>query len=397
MITKLQIQNYKALRDVTLEFTPFHLLIGPNDSGKTSILEAIAALCRSVEHPVKDAFLGGGEKGPEVIWQCQSDLRILFDAILSAGEHPYHYQLSISSPPAGKNLQTANETIKQEGKLLMQRASVNRTSAVYRAVKHSQEFPCEDELLDAVTAIYRTLRGVQYYHWDSRFLALPAAPDSKRRFQMERSGFGLVLCLDDLLGYDRDRFIQMEQRFKEIFPEVKSIKLISEPAYKSPQQNVDTVPMLQRSDGKGLYFEYHTGGPPISAMQISDGVLLVLAYLAILYLPEPPRVLLIEEPENGIHPNRLKEVLSILRDLVSEQSHTQVVMTTHSPYVVDLFKPEEVTLCQKQKDGSVAVRRLSDSQTVKEQIDVFTLGEIWTAEGDDKLLNPIKAQGEPQE
>jgi predicted ATPase len=95
--------------------------------------------------------------------------------------------------------------------------------------------------------------------------------------------------------------------------------------------------------------------------------------------------LLVEEPENGIHPERLQDVMSILRELVGEQSHTQLIMTTHSPYVVDMFKPEEVTLCRKQEDGSVAVRRLSESKTVSEQIDVFTLGEIWTGEGDEAL------------
>jgi predicted ATPase len=79
-------------------------------------------------------------------------------------------------------------------------------------------------------------------------------------------------------------------------------------------------------------------------------------------------------------------VLSILRDVVSEQSQCQVILTTHSPYVVDLFQPEEVTLCQKTVGGSIAVRRLSDSQAVREQLDVFTLGEIWTAEGDEGLV-----------
>ena len=54
MITRFRVQNYKALRDVTLDLTPVHVLIGPNDSGKTSILEAMAALCRSVDHPVAD-------------------------------------------------------------------------------------------------------------------------------------------------------------------------------------------------------------------------------------------------------------------------------------------------------------------------------------------------------
>jgi predicted ATPase len=211
---------------------------------------------------------------------------------------------------------------------------------------------------------------------------------------MEPSGFGLALCLDDILGYDRDLFIQIENHFKQIFPEVKSIKLIAEPAYKSPTDATEQVPMLNKSDGKGLYFEFKRGGELVPARQVSDGLLLVLAYLAVIHLPQPPRVLLIEEPENGIHPKRLQEVLSILRQLVGEQSYTQVILTTHSPYVVDHFRPEEVTLCKKDEDGAVSVHPLSHSKMVQDQLDVFTLGEIWTAEGDNALVQPVASQGE---
>jgi len=131
----------------------------------------------------------------------------------------------------------------------------------------------------------------------------------------------------------------------------------------------------------------------IPASQASDGTLLVLAYLSILYLPQPPRLLLIEEPENGIHPKRLRDILEILRKLVHEQSHTQVVLTTHSPYAVDLFKPEEVTLCTKLDNGEIKTTRLSDSPAVLQQLNVFTLGEIWTSEGDAKIADS-KAQPE---
>jgi predicted ATPase len=95
----------------------------------------------------------------------------------------------------------------------------------------------------------------------------------------------------------------------------------------------------------------------------------------------------VEEPENGIHPKRLKDVLTILRDLISEQTHTQIALTTHSPYILDLFDPSEVTLCQKRSDGSIAVCRLSESELVQRQKNIFTLGEIWTAEGDEKLAD----------
>ena len=105
---------------------------------------------------------------------------------------------------------------------------------------------------------------------------------------------------------------------------------------------------------------------------------------------------LVEEPENGIHPKRLQDILKILRDLIEEQTRTQVILTTHSPYVLDLFKPEEVSLCRMEDDGSVSVRRLSESQLVKDQIDIFTLGEIWTAEGDDALAESAKPKGAPE-
>jgi predicted ATPase len=125
-------------------------------------------------------------------------------------------------------------------------------------------------------------------------------------------------------------------------------------------------------------------------------VLLVLAYLTILHLPEPPRVLLVEEPENGIHPKRLADVLKILRDLIGQQSRTQVILTTHSPYVLDLFEPGEVSLCQKQQDGSVRVRRLSESDVVDRLGEVFTLGEIWTSEGDAALVTPLSGTNDSE-
>lgn len=147
---------------------------------------------------------------------------------------------------------------------------------------------------------------------------------------MEASGFGLALCLDDLLGYDRDAFDRLEEQFRELFPAVRSIKLLSEPAFKAPADDPEQIPLFQRAEGKGVHLQY-ADGSVIPAAQLSDGVLLVLAYLAILHSPAPPRVLLIEEPENGIHPQRLRQVLDILRSLVENQRHTQVLLTTHSP------------------------------------------------------------------
>jgi predicted ATPase len=378
MIERVRIQNYKALRDVTLDLTPLHVLIGPNDSGKTSLLEAVAALCRSTDHELQHAFVGAWE-GKSLVWN-HGDLHVSLAARVADSEGAFDYCLAVSFPASGRSVLVERELFQSNIDITHGRS---QQSTAFRAATDPASLP-DEKRVDG-QRVHAALGGVHLYRWSPGFLALPVAPDSKRRFRMEASGFGLALCLDDILGFDRDRFIALEQRFKVIFPQIRSIKLMPEPAFRAPADDPEQVPQLNRADGKGIHFELADNGQLVAASQVSDGMLLVLAYLTVLYLPHPPRVVLVEEPENGIHPKRLQDVLTILRDLVKGQAHSQVLLTTHSPYVVDLFQPDEVTLCQKTADGSVAVRRLSESQAVREQLDVFTLGEIWTAEGDEGL------------
>lgn len=389
MITRFRVQNYKALRDVTVELTPVHVLIGPNDSGKSSVLEAMAALSRSVDHQLAAAFFGNW-KGRELVWRGDADVPVTLTADVAAPPISATYTLEV--------LFTEKERVAiRRG----ERMSNQQSGSVLNLPGHGTHYSTLSQLeqvadqlgehLPLARSIREAIRGVHLYRWNPRFLALPAAPDSARQFQMDPSGFGLALVLDDLLGYDRARFIALEDRFRAIFPEIKSIKLLREMGYRAPVDPSKSIPLLQQSEGKGLHFEFGATGRILPASQVSDGVLLILAYLTVLHLPEPPRLLLVEEPENGIHPKRIEEVLRLLRNLVGEQGKTQVVMTTHSPYVVDLFAPEEVTLCRRDAEGATVAHRLSNSRTVREQLDVFSLGEIWTAEGEDRIAESAAA------
>lgn len=385
MITRFRAKNYKALRDVTVDLTPIHVLIGPNDSGKTSILDAVAALCRSVDHQLAQAFTGSWS-GLNLVWRGEPELLVSLASAFRDSVDTYDYEITCKFPPKGRSAVMAAEifaTGSQPQPVDLYAGGPAGATRVWYIVYRSDQAPgpCNE----AAPIVHGALAGVHYFRWVPRLLALPVAPDASRRFRMEPSGFGLALCLDDILSYDRSRFTELEERFRKGFPQIRSIKLMQEPAYRAPTDDPEQVPMLNRADGKGIYFEFENGGALLPASQVSDGVLLVLAYLTVLYLPTPPRLVLVEEPENGIHPKRLQDVLKILRDLVKEQAYSQVILTTHSPYVVDLFEPEEVSLCQMEKDGAVSVRRLSESKTVREQLDVFTLGEIWTAEGDEAL------------
>lgn len=385
MLRHIRIQNFKALRDLSLDLTPVHLLIGPNDSGKTSILDALTALCRSVDHEISHTFTGNWT-GRQLVWHGNESLKVGFEACIESDENRFQYGVSFEFSRDGREISIADEYVvppNETSKFKIEKTHPQFTS-VCHLTRTSSRSPSSDSHRFA-WMVQDALIGVHCYRWSPRILSMPVAPDSNRRFQIDQNGFGLALCLDEILGFDRVRFDNLEMRFKKIFPQISSIKLVSEPAFRGPADDLQNIPLFQRAEGKGLYFQFRDSEHLVPASQVSDGVILVLAYLTVLYLPTPPHVLLVEEPENGVHPKRLQELVNIIRDLVTEQKETQVILTTHSPYVVDLFEPNEVTLCSKETDGSVSVHRLSESESVRKQMKFFTLGEIWTSEGDDQL------------
>ena len=393
MIKKLRVKNFKALRDVEIELTPIHVLIGPNDTGKTSILEILAALCRSVNLDLSQAFLGSW-KGTELVWAGSTDspveINVDFDVDVTDDTITGYGLSAVFGGNDPRKVTLQKESIKKGNSPLdIKFPNPNMTSVKFKFDNPSWSCPESNEL----EVVRELLEGVHFYRWNPEFIALPVAPDSKRRFRMESNGFGLALCLDDILSFDRKLFAELEKRFNKVFPDIESIILQQEKAYRSSSDINEPVTMLQHQDGKGIYFKLKDVEQLVPASQASDGTLLLLAYLTVLYLPQPPRVLLVEEPENGIHPKRLGDVLRVLRYLVHEQSHTQIILTTHSPYVLDLFEPDEVTLCTKLDNGEIKTTRLSDSPIVKSQRDIFTLGEIWTSEGDENISNSKSSDG----
>lgn len=384
MITQFRVQNYKALRDVTLNLTPIHLLIGPNDSGKTSLLEAMAALSRSVSMPLDQAFTGRWN-GTDLTTNGSAENIVRLTVVIE-NQSELRYGLAIRFLGEGRQAKLYDESL-DDGLHICRLTEERRrqghpNSATFMASRHERGYQSFLEPLPTLgtSEFLEQLDGVQLFRWNARLLSLPCALDSKSGFRMQSSGFGLARALDAILGHDRRRFSELEDQFRKLFPMVEALRILPTAGYRSQPSDDELIPMLQREEGKGVFVRFLSQDSDVSAAHLSEGMLLILAYLAVLYSPEPPRLLLVEEPENGIHPERLKEVISILRELVAEQKHTQVVLTSHSPYIVSLFAPEEVTLCHKNPAGDVEVMRLSDSSTVREQLNVFSLGEIWPAE-----------------
>lgn len=126
------------------------------------------------------------------------------------------------------------------------------------------------------------------------------------------------------------------------------------------------------------------GGERVESNRLSEGLLYYLAFAALRHL-DPVSLLLVEEPENGLHPARIAEVVRILRAIV-EESGTQVVMATHSPLVVNELRPEEVSVVRRRTKEGTQVKRIQDTPDFEERFKIYALGELWIAyaNGDDE-------------
>ena len=92
------------------------------------------------------------------------------------------------------------------------------------------------------------------------------------------------------------------------------------------------------------------------AEEVSEGVLYFLALLCIVHQPDPPKLLLLEEPEKGIHPRRIREVMDFIFELARLRD-IQIILTSHSPYVVDYFAdiPECISVFDRDPETSETV------------------------------------------
>jgi predicted ATPase len=116
-----------------------------------------------------------------------------------------------------------------------------------------------------------------------------------------------------------------------------------------------------------------------------------LAFAVIEYL-RPVGILLIEEPENGLHPSRIAEVMRILRDV---SKWTQVLMATHSPLIINELKPEEVTIVTRTPEAGTICTPMTATKNFAERSKIYALGELWLSYADGDLERELVGTGTP--
>jgi hypothetical protein len=379
-LSRFGVKDYKCLGKVDVPWTPMHVLIGPNDSGKTSLLESLEAFCASGERPLAEIFPQPWSARELLRENAESDrVRFFGEWTDGSAAHRLEYGFSVVFPEDGTTCQAFDEWIAING----ERAELPKCIQQTR-LRESRKTPgATSYTSEQLLMLKSTLRPAHKYSLDAKLMAIPAAIAPVRRFRMDPDGFGLATLLDDILGYDPELFLQLRRDFCEFFPQFKSVRVETEAAMGRSFSSTG-IHSASSATGKGIYFETRSG-KRIRARQASDGALLFLGFLALVHLPEPPGLLLIEEPESGVYPKRLGEVIQLLKRMAARPESVpipQIIITTHSPYVVSLFEPEEVTYLGRpggDPDAAVRARPLRDAPDLRQRLGggEFYLGELW--------------------
>ncbi len=211
---------------------------------------------------------------------------------------------------------------------------------------------------------------------DGPYMTSPGQPDMVHPPPLAADGSGLPTLLDSFLRRDRSRLEQIIEALRGLIPGFENIAIRTPSA---EQRSIDLVV---------------ENGLQIDAQRASTGLKVLLFFVALAYHPSPPDLILIEEPENGVHPRRLKDIVNLLRE-ITQGKHggraVRVVLTTHSPYLLDYLDldVDQVLVFQRLTDGRRTVTP-TDPERRRQFRGEFLLGEVWFNEGEPGLIKTDK-------
>lgn len=393
-IESLRVENYRALRKVELDkLTPMTVLLGPNGSGKSTIFDVFNFLSECFQYGLRHAWDRRG-RGRELKTRG-ADGPVVFD--LKYREKPktpiITYHLAIDEGAKGPEvieewLQWRRGTRGQPFRFLEFRRGVGR--AVSGELPDAEDKRKETELRSPDLIAVNTLGQLAEHprvaalrefitDWYVSYLSIDqtrSQPEAGPQERLNKGGENLSNVIQYLQEQHPARLDKIFSVLRQRVPRLERV-------------DADPMPdgrlLLQIKDAP---FE-----KPVLAKYASDGTLKLLAYLTMLYDPNPPRFIGIEEPENFLHPRLLPELAEECR-MASERS--QLLITTHSPFLLNAITPDEVRVLYRDEQGFCQVVRASDIQGIPEFVNAgASLGHLWM-EGHFGIGDPLVNEGAPR-
>lgn len=394
MIRRVQIKNYRALRSIDIRLDRFHLLIGPNASGKTTFFDALAFVRDVVTLDLRRAFFGDARLAipprcanpRELTWQKKGgaieiaiEIELPKKAAECSGHAAARYELQVSTAAeVGINLETLflirelepeprrapraqfplplseTETVIHGPRTSLRegwKKVVEKTPNTDRFTSETKRWVTPFKLGSSRSTLgglpsdgthfpgalsVRQLFTEQVFvlALDWHALRRPAPPGLGPALLPD--GSNLPWAVDRLEREAPERLAAWCDHVRTALPDVEKI-----------------TTKLREEDGSRYLEVSYRSGVTLPSWLLSDGTLRLLALTVLPYLTLPASLALIEEPENGLHPQAIEPVLQSLRSVYD----AQVLCASHSPIVLALSKPKDLLCFGKDESGAVDIVR----------------------------------------
>jgi predicted ATPase len=405
MLKKLTIRNFKAIQDMTIEFTPITVLIGENGCGKSTILQALDFLCSIFSRDIPEYLREKGWNFENLKSQCNSnavkpiEFITTWDLLIKDHLETINWDISIDF--------NRGWVIKEK----ITKFNDNKPVLSYR-IDGQKDIPESLGQLNIQSSVLKYVAGtsVKTDEIDNLFIFLAdsagfglLSPDKMRsgnKLTYTRSigacGEGLAYCIDKMELSEKN---QLNKKVSELIGTNIDI------------QTFDLGNKIELS----VVFENNNNKMSIDSLHISDGLLRIIAFVfismekkidnytienGVLIFSESDAILanrkentkngmiFLDEIEDGINPYMTEQIVSLLRDL-NEKQGRQIIVTTHSPVILNDFNPEEIIFLWKDKVGSAHSRKFFDTEEMRESLDFLNPGEIWENFGKDVILTKL--------
>jgi len=390
-IEYFRVHNYRALKNLELKnITPLTVLLGPNGSGKSTVFDVFAFLSECFSVGLRKAWDKRGRFKELRTRGCSGPIEFEIKYREKAKSPVITYELKIDESSRGPFV--ASE------KLLWKRSNRGRPFAFLEFeqgigkvitgeapdiadVKMEESLDSPEMLAvntlgqlsrnPRVIALRRFITGwyLSYLTADQTKGVTEAGPQER----LSATGNNLPNVIQFLKEQHPERLLKVLNILKNRVPRLEKV---------DAEMMQDGRLLLQIKDAP---FEQ-----PVLSKFASDGTLKMLAYLTVLYDPDPPQLIGIEEPENQLHPRLLPELSEECR---SAAEFSQLMVTTHSPFFVNGLRPEELWVLFRDEFGYTNARCASDIQGINEfYAEGALLGNLWM-EGHFDVGDPLVNEG----
>ena len=349
----ISIKGFKSISHIeNLPLGPINVLIGPNGSGKSNFIGVFSFLnAIQSEHLQQYVIRAGG--ADKVLHYGSKETEELIIR-LSFDEKNYEYEIRLTAADSD-TLYIDSEFTQSEH--LRYRTAVHFFN---RDKEKGEPFASlEWQRVEHNTKNHLDSWRLYHFHDTSSGSSMKKTADLNDNRFFRPDGANLAPFLYYLREKHESSYSLIRRTVQRVAPFFDDFAL-------APQQlNEDKIRLEWRHKGTDAYFD---------AASLSDGSLRFIALATLLLQPESlrPSVILLDEPELGLHPYAITMLASLLKQAAAQ---TQIILATQSPFLLDHFEPEDVLVADR-VNGQTQLTRL-DTPSLETWLQDYSLGQLW--------------------